>query len=546
MENQEQKVESTVEETADAKLVKKKKIKKVAGIVIAIGVVCVLLGVLGGGKQPQKSDGKYSAEAATYRDIVVSVSGTGTIQPIDSSTIVGMVTGDILAADFEIGDAVEKDQLLYTIDADKAQTGVEQARLGVQQAQLGYDQALRAKEDLAVKSTVAGQISAIPVKVGDSIAPGSVIATVTDRQNMTLKCAFNSEDAKNIAAGQSATVIMTATGESVPATVKSVSGYTNVGPGGTLVQTVELSVKNPGGITGGMAATAQVGTYACQSGGVFEYAAQTQIMAKTSGTVKEIYVSEGTAVGVDSKILRIDGDMIEDQVKSASIGLENAKLNLKNAEDMLDSYRIKAPISGVVTEKDLNAGDNVSQPGATVMAVVSDLSALTFNMMIDELDIPQVKVGQKVSISVDALPGKDFTGYVDEININGRTANGVTNYPVKVMVENPDASLLPGMNVSAEILIEEVRDALTIPMGAVSRGNIVKVLPPEAISKQDGSIDSTQAVEREVVVGINNKDYVKVESGLEEGEIVLIKGIWVDAPTAQETGEAYGEMMSGV
>lgn len=515
--------------------VRKKKGKKKKVVLIVVCVVIVLAVLLracvGGGGNIGL--GGYTAEAASIQDMTVSVSGTGTIQPIHSSTIVGMVTGDILSDTFDIGDTVEKDQVLYVIDAESAETAVEQAQLAVDQARLTYEQALKAAEDLTVTSTVSGQISSIEVKKGDSVGAGTAVVTVTDNKTMTLKCNFNTADAKNIRAGQSAVVTMTATGESLAATVRNVSAYTSVGTGGTLVQSVEFAVTNPGGITGGMAATAKVGTYACQSGGTFEYATQTQVLSKTSGTVDAIYVSEGTTVAPGTKLIHLEGDSLEDQVESAAMSVKNAELNLRTAQDALDSYQIKAPISGTVTQKDMNAGDNIGQVGTTTMAVISDMSALTFDMMIDELDIPKVKVGQKVEIEVDALPGRTFTGYVDKININGNTANGVTNYPVTIMVENPDPDLLPGMNVSAEIIISEENNVLTIPLSAVQRGDTVQVIPESAISEKDGSIDMSQAKEVQVSLGSNDSSYVIVTAGLEEGDLVLV-------PTSGSGGAGAG------
>ena len=547
MESTELQTETEMQTEETAPVAPKKKSKKKLIIIIVIVVIALLLvmKLLGGGKGAGLAGGDYSAEETSYRDLTVSVSGTGTIQPIHSSTIVAMVTGDILSDSFEIGDAVEKDQVLYVIDAETAQTSVEQAELAVQQAQLSYDQAARAAEDLSVTSTVSGQISDVHVKKGDSISAGMAVVTVADNKNMTIKCNFNSADAKNIHTGQSATVTITATGETVAATVKNVSAYTGVGTGGTLVQAVEFSVSNPGGITGGMAATARVGSYACQSGGTFDYATQTQVLAKASGTVDAIYVSEGTTVAPGTKLIHLDSDNMEDQVKNASLALENAQLSLKTARDMLDNYNIKAPISGTVTQKDMSAGDNVGQVGTTTMAVISDLSALTFDMMIDELDIPSVKLGQKVEITVDALPGRTFTGYVDKININGRTANGVTNYPVTVMVEDPDPDLLPGMNVSAEIIIEQAEHVLTVSLSAVSRGDTVKVLPTDAISEKDGSIDPSKAEERKVTLGVNDSTYVEITDGLSEGELVLVEGLSAELQSAWETRNEIVSSVTG-
>ena len=525
------------EEEAAALPKKKGKKKKIILLVVIIAVIaCVALKMCSGGAGKAIGSSDYSADAAAYRDLQVSVSGTGTIEPIHSATVRGMVTGDILSDSFEIGDQVEKDQILYVIDSETAQNGVEQAQLAIQQAELSLHQAQEAAADLTVKSTVSGQISDVAVKKGDSVSAGMTVATVTDNATMTLKCNFNSSDAKSIYAGQAATVTMTATGETVSGTVKNVSGYITTGAGGTLVQAVEISVKNPGGISGGMAATARVGNYACQSGGTFDYATQTAVLAKASGTVDAIYVSEGGSVSNGTALVHLSSAATEDQVKNAQLAVENARISLKNAQTALDNYSIKAPIAGTITEKDLSAGDSVGEIGTTTMAVISDLSALTFDMKIDELDIPSVAVGQKVEITVDALPGRTFSGYVDKINVNGTTAGGATSYPVTIMIENPDPDLLPGMNVSADIIIEKKTHVLTVPTSAVSRGNTVQVVPASAVSEKDGSIDMSQAKEVQVELGANNDDYVEILSGLSEGDLVLVS----DLPPEDETGGAGG------
>ena len=185
----------------------------------------------------------------------------------------------------------------------------------------------------------------------------------------------------------------------------------------------------------------------------------------------------------------------------------------------------------------MSAGDNIGQVGNSTLAIISDLSALTFDMNIDELDISKVKVGQRVRITVDALPGQEFSGYIDKININGTTTGGATSYPVTVMVENPDPSLLPGMNVSADIMVEEVQDALTIQLGAVDTGNTVQVIPASAISEKDGSIDTAQAETRTVELGVSDSSYVEVKDGLKEGDLVLVKSD-LDQVLAGDAGTA--------
>ena len=225
---------------------------------------------------------------------------------------------------------------------------------------------------------------------------------------------------------------------------------------------------------------------------------------------------------------------MQDQIDAAAISLENAKLSLKTAQDNLDNYTITSPIDGTVIEKNYKAGDNIDPSTATstgasaFMAVIYDMSRLTFDMNIDELDIVKVAVGQKVTITADALDGQIFTGVVDKVNINGTTSNGKTTYPVTVLVDGDGAALAnqglyPGMNVSANIIVEEIGEALSIPVDALSRDGTVLVAGPGALDENGNLVDASKLESREITVGRNSSEYIEVLSGLEEGETVFIQ-----------------------
>ena len=156
--------------------------------------------------------------------------------------------------------------------------------------------------------------------------------------------------------------------------------------------------------------------------------------------------------------------------------------------------------------------------GAKVMAVIYDMSYLTLTLDIDELDIGSIKVGQKVSIEAEALPGKTFAGYVDRVGVNGTVAAGVTTYPVSVIVEDYQ-DLLPGMNVTAEVIIEEAGGVLCVPISAVSRGNTVLVVDHE--SKGDTANGVPVGYRQvEVTTGRSTDEYIEILSGISEGDEV--------------------------
>ena len=199
-------------------------------------------------------------------------------------------------------------------------------------------------------------------------------------------------------------------------------------------------------------------------------------------TVKKLLVSAGDYVSVGTAIFSMDAEDASDilktyknKVSDAKSSLENAQSNLDTTTDNYENYTITAPISGTVTTKNVNVGENVQNGNsATALAVIYDLSEVTFEMNIDELDISNVKVGQKVEVTADAFEDQTFEGTVTKVSMEGTAVNGVTYYPVTVtMTEYGD--LLPGMNVTGVIILDEAEDALAIPVDALQRGNKVYV-----------------------------------------------------------------------
>lgn len=195
---------------------------------------------------------------------------------------------------------------------------------------------------------------------------------------------------------------------------------------------------------------------------------------------------------------------------------------MENTQKQLENYTITSPISGTVIDKEYKAGDTV-ESGKT-LCTIYDLSYLEMTLNIDELDISTVAVGQTVQITAEAVEDKIFTGVVTKVSVAGTTSGGITSYPVTVRIDETDG-LLPGMNVDAEIVLEEAADTLAIPSSAVTRGsgNTSLVL----ITRNSPSAEN--AVEQEapegyvyvqVETGISDDSYVQILSGLQEGDTV--------------------------
>lgn len=504
-------------------------------LVLAALFFFVIRPMLGAGKELLA--GAYLTSTAQMQEMTVSVSSTGTIQPIDSYNVSGMVTGEVLEAPFEVGDQVEKGDVLYRIDPGSAETALQQAQLSVQQAQLNYDSIV---DGLNPKASGAGVVQKLHVKKGDLVSAGSPIADISDTSTMTLTVPFQSADAQRIAVGSSAQVTLAGTLETLTGTVESVANADLVGNGGALVRQVKIRVQNPGALTTSTTATAKVGSIACAGSGTFEANLTQTVVATGSGEVVSLNVSTGSRVSAGQVLATLGGSSAQTSLENASISLQNAQLSLQNAQDALDNYTITAPISGTVIEKNFKAGDTIDNNSLTAaggtLAVLYDMSTLTFEMKIDEKDINKVQVGQEVTITADAVEGVTFSGVVDTVNINGTTVSGQTNYPVTVVINDPQ-DLKPGMNVSADIIVERAGTVLCVPVDAVNRGSdkpTVQAAQEGALDENGNVVDPSKLETREVTLGRNDNDNIEITSGLSEGEIV----VWVN-----EVSNPFAAMM---
>lgn len=546
---------------SDPKKKKRKKMIIIASIcvVVVIGAIIVIKAI-STSNSSVSANVTYTASTVEKRDISVTLSGSGTLEPADSYEVTSLASGEILSADFEEGDVVEEGDVLYQIDTADAETSIKSAELNVQKSQLSYNNLLTSLENLNVKAPVAGTVTELTVEVGDTVSNNQTIGTIRDSSTMSLLLPFNSVDVNSFYIGQSASVTLDSTFETLTGTVTKISNTEQVLTGNMLVKYVTIEVSNPGGITDSTEATATVGEVACNSSSTFAYKSKQSITAITSGTVTSILVDEGDYVKKSTVLVKLESSDISQSVSSAQLSLEDAQNSLENKEEALDDYTIESPIAGTIITKTYKAGDKLgsSSSSSATLCTIYDLSYLTMELSVDELDVSTVEVGQEVSITADAVEGKTYTGVVTKVNISGTTSNGVTAYPVTVRIDETEG-LLPGMNVDADIVLSSVSNVLAVPVDAVTRGNMVLVKTGSSgdtvngqtlTAVSNGLPDGFEYVE--VTLGVNNDEYIEISSGLEEGDVIAVVTINTDTGETTATtglsgltGGGGGEMPSG-
>lgn len=517
----------------------KKPLLIISLIVLAVALILVLLprgGAPGGNRGATTADTKYLTATAATRDLSAKLTDSGALEPADSYTVISLVSGEILSANFETGDIVAEDDVLYQVDSSDATSNIERAEDTLDQRRRNYDKVLESKENLTVTAPIGGTVSGFSVQVDSKVNNGSLIATIEDTNALLLTEYYSEEYQSLIHPGMAATVSVPDQMLTLTGSVKDVYSLRRISSTGVPCFAVTVQVKNPGSLTLDTAATCWLSgpegkiypTISDEDG--FEAIARKTVNAEVSGTAEAVHVRNGEIVQAGQVLVELTSDTIDDEITTARNNLRDAELSLEDRYDALDNYTIQAPISGTIVDKYYKTGEN-TETGKT-LCTIFDLSRLTVTLYIDELDIRDVSVGQRAQITCDSVVNTVYEGVVTEVSINGTTSGGVTTYPVKVEIEETDG-LLPGMNVDVSILISENPGVLTIPADAVQTGSRVLVKTTDG-STGSGAPEGYDFVK--VETGISDGDFVQILSGLSEGDQIT----W--QPTTG-TNNMFGMMM---
>lgn len=381
-------------------------------------VAALVLAGLGGTAywllRPKPTSNTPSLETAAVQQGVfrVSVSGPGTLEAFQSLAVKPAVNGTALRLP-NVGDRVQKGQLIVELDPTNYRRALENARLTLQKAQANLAK-LRADQ----QSTLA-----------------------TARQNLASAQAAYANARRDLEAART----------NLEATQKLFD------LGGASAQSLQTAH---------------------------------DAYAKAQASLEVAQVNLNTA----RQALELRSNANAQDLKNAQIAVEQARLEVKNAEENLASTKIYAPFDGVVSEVSAQVGSigvGATVSNSTSLLTLMDDSSVNLPVQIDESEIAKVKVGQKVEVTLDAFSNETFEGVVTAISPSARIQQNIAVFYVTVKVPNPERKLRPGMTAEGEIIAEEIPEALMIPKRAVQTVRnraYVDVLQP------DGSKETVRVV----------------------------------------------------
>jgi RND family efflux transporter MFP subunit len=219
-----------------------------------------------------------------------------------------------------------------------------------------------------------------------------------------------------------------------------------------------------------------------------------------------------------------DLDSLEIKLATAAVNQANAQLN--NAKTELAGVNLVAPFGGVVTSISVEVGDPVNRTTPTID--ILDPSVVIVDGSIDEIDVLSLRVGDNVTILLDALPDQPLIGVIDEIG-DGVNQQGVIEFPLTISLTPPDnVELIEGLSATATIVINQIDNALLIPLQAIGGSFTVPTVDV---------VTDTGHVTTPITLGASDDFWVIVESGLTEGQEVLM--------TVAESVDPFQEFFGG-
>ncbi len=235
-------------------------------------------------------------------------------------------------------------------------------------------------------------------------------------------------------------------------------------------------------------------------------------------------------------------------IQSQQLTIKQRQNALQDAKDNLANYTATAQFDGVVAAIDVNVDDSIGS--GTVLATLittQKIAEVPFN----EVDAVKIQIGQKATVTFDAIEGLSISGQVVEVDTLGTVSQGVVNYNVQVGFDTQDARVKPGLSVTAGVITSVKSDVLLLPSSAVKASgqtNYVLVLPgftkasdlPSGATSSSGMTATVAPLQQAVEVGASNDTSTEIVTGLAEGDAVVLKTLSSGSSSTGTAGTKQG------
>ena len=222
-------------------------------------------------------------------------------------------------------------------------------------------------------------------------------------------------------------------------------------------------------------------------------------------------------------------------IRAKKIAIQQREDALATAQQTLADHYVRAPFVGAIAKVSAKKGDSAS--ASTIIATLITRSRIA-EISLNEVDVSKIKVGQKATITFDAIEGLSIIGEVAEIDSVGAITQGVVTYGVKIGFDTQDEKVKPGMSVSAAIITDAKQNVLLVPNSAVKQQGDTAYVEIFAGETQTPRQQTVQA-------GLSNDTMTEISSGLNEGDQVVTQTI-IQTTTQNQPQQNTGVRIPGI
>ena len=402
-----------------------------------IAVLAVVAFYFWGG---QASAAQYLTAKVERGNLRNTVTATGTLQAVTTVQVGSQASGTISALYADYNSVVKKGQVIAQLDPAVSKAQVDQARANLQQAQASLQQARAA----VINSRAGVSDAQAKAQAASSTAQNNQAGVAGARANLAVLKA-QQDDALSYLKQQESLL------------KSGVVPQRDYDVAQTAYQTAQAKYDQ---------ASAQL-----------NQAILSEQMAAGSGIAQSQAQVQQSQAQVQQSQAQVQA--AEAQVQQAAAALQLAEVNLAHTT-------ISSPIDGIVVSRDVNVGQTVaaSLSAPTLFTIANDLTKMQVIANIDQADIGLVENAKSVKFTVDAFPGKDFDGKIEQMRLNPQNVQNVVTYNVVIDVDNPEQKLKPGMTANLTITIDERNNVLKVPNAAL------RFMPQDASTQRSGSGNS--------------------------------------------------------
>ncbi len=519
----------------------------------------------------------YTVRPASLGTIRSVVSGTGQVQSSQQVSVNPKVSSTVTAVYVKNGDTVHAGDLLASLDASTAEFSLENAKISLAKLQSSNPVSLgSAQNNLQSSADTLNQsydtaFNTLVTSYGDM---NTILTSLNDIfYTRDTSPYFYESSTLNQYYGPNAYDYKMSAGKKLDAAALAYSNFRNVyiaqtrDATSTLSDTLNKEYTVAQGVLEALRGasvainyiydnTAKTSRTVAMNNDVNNLATWTATVNKDIGSI--IDSINGIQNNVRS-LSQADANLTNVSAGSNPLDIKSAELALAQAQYSYDQYFIRAPFDGVVGNVTIHKADSVS--GSTVIATIVTKDYIS-KISLNEVDAAKVAVGQPVQISFNALPDLAITGVVSDVDTVGTVSQGVVSYSVTISFKTDDARVKAGMSVSTDIVTAEKDQVITVPNSAVKTigrktyvqipaGTITPFAQPTNASasstnqyrKASRGGTATAVTNQEVTTGLSDDTSTEITSGINEGDLIVIK---TTAGTGATTAATQGNIFSSL